>query len=223
MLKSLVAFARRIISHLRRTPLGGDPFYTRDWIEKDWSKYGPKADIGEHSYGHPSLVYFGEDASLKIGKFCSFSSDVVIMLGGNHRTEWITTYPFPAIPAVWPSAQGIAGHPQSKGHVTIGNDVWIALGATILSGVTIGDGAVIGAKAVVAKDIPPYSIVVGNPARIVGKRFSDATIEALLQAKWWDWPDTLLAQKLDLLCSTKVDDLLSFVALHGAEIDKECH
>lgn len=165
------------------------------------------ANIGEFTYGRPKVVHYNEDAKLEIGKFCSIAGDVVILLGGNHRTDWATTYPFPAI-ADWPSARGILGHPQSKGDVIIGNDVWIGTGATIFSGVTIGHGAVIGAQAVVTKSVEPYSIVVGNPIRVARMRFTEEQVSALLRICWWDWPIERIAKQISLLCSDRIDEFI---------------
>jgi acetyltransferase-like isoleucine patch superfamily enzyme len=153
-------------------------------------------------------VHYDEGSRLEIGKFCSIAEDVLILLGGNHRTDWVTTYPFPAITEDWPNAHGISGHPQSKGDVIIGNDVWIGTGATILSGVTIGHGAVIGARAVVTKSIEPYAIAVGNPATTVRKRFSEDQVSDLLRIRWWDWPNEKIAQHLPLLCSERIEELI---------------
>jgi Acetyltransferase (isoleucine patch superfamily) len=123
---------------------------------------------------------------LIIGKFCSIASDVkFIMNGGNHRTDWLTNYPFPVFGNGWESAM-----PDSwpfKGNTVIGNDVWIGYGATIMPGIKIGDGAIIGAQSVVTRDVPPYSIVGGNPAKEIRKRFEDSVIEDLLNIRWWDW------------------------------------
>jgi virginiamycin A acetyltransferase len=125
--------------------------------------------------------HFSEHAvNLTIGSFVSIAFDVTVILDGGHDSTAASTYPL-LDPA------GDRPNFRSKGSVTIGNDVWIGLGVTILSGVTIGDGAVIGARAVVAKDVEPYSVVVGNPARVVKRRFSDDVVQRLLQIKWWDW------------------------------------
>lgn len=145
----------------------------------------------------------GRDARLEIGKFCSIAEGVKIFLGGNHRVDWITTYPFPALLHYWPEASGITGHPSTRGDVIIGNDVWIGTDAIILSGVKIGDGAVIGAGAVVTQDVNPYSIVIGNPAREIRRRFSDAMVDKLLEIRWWDWPPAKIRENLDFLCSTR--------------------
>jgi acetyltransferase-like isoleucine patch superfamily enzyme len=143
---------------------------------------------------------------LTIGKYCSIASGVQIWLGGDHKVDWISTYPF------GPKHGGpkIRGWPHSKGPVRIGNDVWIGNGATIMHGVTIGDGSVIGAKAVVARDVDPYTVVVGNPAKEVRKRFSDEDIEFLLDLKWWDWEGEVLTNAMPILCSADLTELREY-------------
>jgi acetyltransferase-like isoleucine patch superfamily enzyme len=181
-------------------------FYTKDILAN--GSY-PKS-IGEFSYGAPTVMEWGEGAKLTIGKFCSIAEKVTIFLGGNHKTEWISTYPFSALSELWEEAQGIVGHPATKGDVTIGNDVWIGYGVTILSGVTIGDGAVIGANSVIAKDIEPYSIVAGNPFKVIKKRFSEEQIETLLKIQWWEWDISKIRRALPYLCSDRIDTFLGF-------------
>jgi acetyltransferase-like isoleucine patch superfamily enzyme len=180
-----------------------DAFYTRDWLRE------PYAEIGAHTYGKPEVVQFhGAEARLKIGKFCSIAGSVTIFLGGDHRTDWVTTYPFPVLSAFWPDLPSISRSAVTKGDVVIGNDVWIGFGAMILSGVTIGDGAVIGARAVVASDVESYTVAVGNPARSVSRRFDEETVARLLKIRWWDWPDEVIAERISLLCS---GDLRAFL------------
>jgi carbonic anhydrase/acetyltransferase-like protein (isoleucine patch superfamily) len=102
------------------------------------------------------------------------------------------------------------GHPTTRGDIHVGNDVWIGHGATILSGVSIGDGVVVGARAVVSSNVRPYAIVAGNPARELRRRFSDASVEKLRRLKWWDWPDTVVEDAIDLLCAGDVVALERF-------------
>ena len=149
-------------------------------------------------------AYPDRAATLRIGAFCSLA-DITIFLGGEHRVDWTTTYPFPEL---WDEAAEIRGHPATKGDVVIGNDVWIASGATILSGTRIGDGAVIGMGAVVSGAIEPYAVAAGNPARTVRKRFDDETIDRLLRVAWWDWPDDEIREALPLLLSPDIEQFL---------------
>lgn len=179
-------------------------FYTRDLL----CDAGYIGEIGEFSYGAPTVMEWGEGAKLYVGRFCSFASNVVIFLGGNHKTQWVSTYPFSALGEVWSEAAEIEGHPATKGDVVIGNDVWIGHGVTILSGVSIGDGAVLGAGAMISKDVAPYSIVAGNPARMIKKRFSESQIEALLELKWWEWDMLKIKKFLPLLCSENIEHFL---------------
>ena len=160
--------------------------------------------VGEHTYGHQhiALKRWPESTSdLRIGKYCSIAQDVIVFLGGEHRPDWITTYPFSAIR---PQFGGIKGHPSTKGDVIIGNDVWIGQGAVIMSGVTIGDGAVIGAYSVVRGAVGPYEIWRGNPARLLRRRFPPDAILELLKMKWWDWPEDKIIQHVPLLLQKDV-------------------
>ena len=153
---------------------------------------------------------WGEGTDVLIGAFCSIADNVEIFIGGNHRTDWVTTYPFGHIHKEAFPWHG-RGHPATKGNVVIGNDVWIGSGATIFSGVTIGDGAVISAKSVVVKDVPPYSIVGGNPAKVVKLRFTEDQIIRLLKNPWWDLPESRINELLPFLCSSNVEDLIAAI------------
>jgi acetyltransferase-like isoleucine patch superfamily enzyme len=203
-----MSLARRIGSKIKRYTSGllrSDPgsVYTNKILK------GKYFSIGDFTYGNPRIFYYGDATKLSIGKFCSIADNVDIFLGGNHRTDWASTYPFNVLNEYFPNGKAVVGHPASKGDVIIGNDVWIGQGAKILSGVTIGNGAVIGAYAVVAKDVAPYEIVIGNPMRVVRKRFDDATIAKLQQLKWWDWEIEKINQNVPLLCSNHFHNLFT--------------
>lgn len=165
-----------------------------------------------YSYGIENirLREWGEGADVLVGAFCSIADNVEIFLGGNHRTDWVTTYPFGHIHQDKFPWHG-KGHPATKGNVVIGNDVWIGSGATIFSGVKIGDGAVISAKTVVVKDVPPYAIVGGNPAKVLKLRFTEDQIQRLLQNPWWDLPDSKIKELIPLLCSDNIEDLIAAI------------
>jgi virginiamycin A acetyltransferase len=128
------------------------------------------------------------DDKLIIGKFCMIASDVTfIMNGANHLTDAVSTYPFAIFGDGWEDAMEGREYPR-KGDIMIGNDVWIGYNATIMAGVIIGDGAIIATNATVVKDVPPYTIVGGNPAREIKRRFDAETVQELLALKWWDKP-----------------------------------
>lgn len=174
------------------------PFFTKDIF------IGEQYHIGDYTYGNPKVLFDSSGAHLKIGKFCSISVGVEIFLGGNHRIDWISTYPFNSLPKYFPEGNKIKGHPATNGDVIIGNDVWIGKNATIMSGVTIGDGAVIAANAVVVKDIGDYEVWGGNPARLIKKRFDEPTIQKLKAARWWDWQIDKIKNNIDKLCSNEL-------------------
>jgi virginiamycin A acetyltransferase len=144
---------------------------------------------------------------LIIGKFCMIASDVTfIMNGANHLTDAITTYPFAIFGNGWENAMEGKTYP-SKGNIVVGNDVWIGYNATIMAGVTIGDGAIIGTNSVVTKDVEPYSVVGGNPAKLIKKRFSEEEIKDLLEIKWWDWEIEKITRHVQNLTDKKIETL----------------
>lgn len=168
----------------------------------------PQYNIGKGTYGDLSVKRRGDGASLKIGNFCSIAAGVQVFLGGEHRIDWVTTFPFSVL---WDSARHVKGHPRTKGDIIIGHDVWIGAEAFIMSGVTIETGAVVGARAVVTKNIPAYCVVAGNPARVVKKRFTDNIISRLLETRWWDWEDTKIEKYLPLLLNDDIEKFLNAI------------
>jgi acetyltransferase-like isoleucine patch superfamily enzyme len=161
--------------------------------------------FGVGSYGLPKVHDWDEGSTLSIGAYCSIALNVQILLGGHHHSEWLSTYPFSAmLPGDIPPCS------FSRGDVVIGNDVWLCSNSIVLSGVTIGDGAIVSAGAVVTKDVEPYAIVAGNPARHVRWRFDESTRVALRGIEWWTWPVDEVSQVAPLLCSGDIDSLLAY-------------
>ena len=173
----------------------------------------PNIVVGEYTYyddaggaenfeDHVTHHYDFLGDKLVIGKFCAIARGIeFVMNGANHRMGGITTYPFNIMGGGWEKfAPGIGDLPF-KVDTVIGNDVWIGQNVTVMPGVHIGDGAIVGANSVVAKDVPPYCIAVGNPCRVVRKRFDDETIAFLLDLKWWDWDAEKIFGNMELLCN----------------------
>lgn len=146
---------------------------------------------------------------LIIGKFCSIACGAKFLFNSaNHSLTSLSTYPFPIFFEEWGLERAqVTRAWDHKGDIVIGNDVWIGYEAVILAGVTIGDGAIIGTRAVVTKDVPPYTIVGGVPAKPIRKRFPDDTIAALLALRWWDWPEERIAEHLDAIQSGQIDQI----------------
>lgn len=144
---------------------------------------------------------------LVIGKFCSVACGAKFLFNSaNHAMGSLSTYPFPLFFEEWGLEKArVAEAWDNKGDIVIGNDVWIGYEAVILAGVTVGDGAVIGTRAVVTKDVPPYTIVGGVPARPIRRRFPEETIGELLRLRWWDWPPERIAQNLPAIRAGRVD------------------
>ena len=146
---------------------------------------------------------------LIIGKFCSIACGAKFLFNSaNHKMASLSTYTFPLFFEEWDlEKENVAQAWDQKGDIIIGNDVWIGYEAVILSGVTIGDGAVIGCRAVVTKDIPPYTIVGGVPAKPIRKRFDEETIKELQKIKWWDWPEEKITEKIQAIQAGDLEGL----------------
>jgi virginiamycin A acetyltransferase len=179
----------------------------------------PQIEVGDYTYydDFENVHLFEQNVKylfqfvgdkLIIGKFCMIASGVTfIMNGANHLTDAVSTYPFAIFGNGWEGAMEGKTYP-TKGNLVIGNDVWIGYNSTLMAGITIGDGAIIATNATVTKDVAPYSIVGGNPAREIRKRFSDEQIEKLLHLQWWNWPPEKITQHIQQLTSADVDGLM---------------
>ena len=146
---------------------------------------------------------------LKVGKFCSIACGAKFLFtSANHTMHSFSTYPFPIFFEEWGlDVENITSAWDNKGDIVVGNDVWIGYEAVVLSGVTIGDGAIIGTRAVVTKDVPPYTIVGGIPAKPIRKRFSDEVISRLLELQWWNWSENRIKENIDVIQSGRIQDL----------------
>lgn len=173
-----------------------------DYTYFDDRRYGP--DLFEEY----NVLYNYDFSKVKliIGKFCAIAAETRFIMTGDHKLDAISTYPFPIFQNGWETAFNISDLPV-KGDIVVGNDVWFGYDSLIKNGVTIGDGAIIAARAVVVKDVPPYAIVAGNPAKVVKMRFDDKTIERLLRIAWWNWDIEKINRNLSLICNLDVDRL----------------
>ncbi len=158
-------------------------------------------DIGDYTFGKPNI--FGSRDNIQVGKFCSIAGNVSFYTATDHNLKYASVYPFyltgknlPRLPMI------------SKGKIIIGNDVWIGDGVLILDGVTVGDGAVIGSRSVVTKNIKPYEIVAGIPAKHIRYRFEEHIVNKLLDIKWWNWPIEKIHKNVHLLTNENIDQLI---------------
>lgn len=183
----------------------------------------PNIIVGEYTYyddidgaenfeSHVTHHYDFIGDKLIIGKFCAIAKGIeFIMSGANHRIDSITTYPFNIMGNGWEKSAPSLSDLKLKGDTIIGNDVWIGQNVTILPAVHIGDGAIIGANSVVAKNIPPYSVAVGNPCEVKRKRFDEDLIEYLLKIKWWDWDAEKIFKNMEALCSGDLSKIKNII------------
>jgi acetyltransferase-like isoleucine patch superfamily enzyme len=167
--------------------------------------------VGKGTYGHESINFIKSPENiydLFIGNYCSIGEGLTVYMGGDHNLNFITTFPFGKRCKHLNSVNG-ENTTIFKGDVTIGNDVWIGMNTTIMSGVTIGDGSVIAANSHVIKNVEPYTIVGGNPAKFIRYRFDKEIIEKLLKLEWWYLDDSVLNSILPILCSDDYHSLLN--------------
>lgn len=157
--------------------------------------------VGVGTYGQTNIARRGNMNEINIGKYCSIAVNVIVDGGFNHNTKFVSTYPFYNMHGI--GNQNVV----CKGDINIGNDVWICENVLIMSGVTIGNGAVIGANSIVTKDVHPYSIVVGSPARIQKYRFTIEQIEQMEKIKWWDWSESLIKEVMPF--ATNIEEFIN--------------
>lgn len=155
--------------------------------------------VGVHTYGLPNVLYWNYETKLEIGKYCSIAEGAVFLLGGEHRADWVSTYPFGAFSKEWPLAASFEKHSATKGNISVGNDVWIGHGAIIMSGVSIGNGAIIGAGSVVTKNVEEFAVVAGNPAKFIKFRFDQESRDRIAKLSWWDWSEEKISRNFDKL------------------------
>lgn len=165
--------------------------------------------IGSHTYGYENIdfhIYKGSESTVKIGKYCSLAPGIKMILGGIHPTDRVSLYPF----RIKYNLKGAYndGMPTTRGPIIIGNDVWIGTDVTIFSGINIGNGAVIAAGSVVTKDVQPYTIVAGNPAKMIRSRFSQGDIDKLLIIEWWNWDEERIKNAIDDICSNDIESFI---------------
>jgi acetyltransferase-like isoleucine patch superfamily enzyme len=185
------------------------------WIEGNsvFSKPGPPILIADQPTYAPMRVYYSTgNPPVRIGRYCSINETVTLMPGSEHPLDAVTTFFFYEVMGEGQPEEGI-GH----GPITIGSDVWMGQEALVMSGVTVGHGAVVAARAVVTKDVAPYEIVGGVPARHIGWRFDEQARAELLKIAWWEWPvETVLAHREQL---TRRGSMVDFIARHGGKVD----
>lgn len=168
-------------------------------------KSDPRDFVKNNVFYH--IPFIGD--KIVIGKFCSIACGAKFLMNvGNHTLKSLSTYPFPIFNDEWNSGLPSKEAWDQHGDIVIGNDVWIGFEAVILSGVTIGDGSIIGTRSLVTKDVPPYTIVGGTPAKPIRLRFSEEIINQIQSIKWWDWPADKIAANIKAIQSGDIEALL---------------
>ena len=178
--------------------------FVGDYTYFDDRRYGPD------KFEEYNVLYNYDFSKVKLclGKFCAIAAETKFIMTGDHKLDAIGTYPFPIFGHGWESAFNVRDLPV-KGDIIVGNDVWFGYDSLIMNGVTIGNGSIIATRAVVVKDVPAYSIVAGNPAKVVKMRFDDKTIDRLQKIAWWDWSIEKINKNLKTICHLDIDQLES--------------
>lgn len=202
----MVRFFKKLLSRNARKKMRQTPKLNR--ATQRLRDCYPSYSFGDGTYGMPEVHDWNEGSTLRVGAYTSIASGVEIFLGGHHRTDWISCYPFPA---KVDEASHIPDYGGTNGDVEIGSDCWICTNVVILSGVTIGDGAVVAAGAVVTKDVPAYAVVGGNPAQFIKWRFEEDQREMLQKSQWWTWPESEIRACSPLLCSGDFEQFKRYI------------
>lgn len=197
---------KRIKSRLTGQPKLQDPARQQ---EKFKARY-PSYNIGRGSYGAPIVHDNHGKTTLSIGSYCSIASNVQIFLGGQHRIDTVSSYPFPFFNQMDSQFSETYLKLDSRGDVIIGSDVWLCANCIILSGVTIGHGAVIANGALISRNVEPYAVMAGNPAKLIKWRFDEETRNQLLASGWWQWPEDEINKILALLCNEDLTHFLNY-------------
>ncbi|GGV01268.1 acetyltransferase [Actinomadura cremea] len=187
----------------------------------------PNIVVGEYTYyddpegatefEHRNVLYAYGPERLVIGKYCAIAAGTrFLMAGAEHPTMGVSTFPFAMFGGDWTerTLDIVTGMP-SRGDTVVGNDVWFGYRAIVMPGVRIGDGAIVAAGAVVTSDVPPYTIVGGDPARTIRRRFDDADVDRLLRAAWWDWPPELVTEHARTIMAGTPADIERIAAREG--------
>jgi len=168
------------------------------------------ADRGTYFDRNVNIISWSDVFHIYLGKYNSIGRDCNFFLHANHRPDWVTTSSQlwgPVTPEIADMHMNM-GHPSCKGHIVVENDVWIGAKSTIMSGVKIHNGSIVGANSTVTKDVPPYAIVVGNPARVVKYRFNERQVESLLKIQWWNWTEDRIKTEAMIMWSDKIDEFI---------------
>ncbi|MEU6249599.1 CatB-related O-acetyltransferase [Glycomyces sp. NPDC047010] len=204
-------------------PMAGQPrvVFLKPLVESE------KIEIGEYTYyddpdaatefEERNVLYSYGPEKLRIGRYCALATGTrFIMAGADHPMVGVSTFPFAIFGGEWAeSTLDIVMNVESRGDTTVGNDVWFGYDTTVMPGVTVGDGAIIASGAVVTADVAPYTIVGGNPAKPIRRRFSDEDTELLLRAAWWDWPVALVTEHARAIMSGTPADIFAIAEANG--------
>lgn len=191
--------------------------------DQDITLSGKKVFIGKYTYGFEStqIYSWGEDIDIKIGRFSSIGAGLKLFCGGNHSTSFVSSYPFGSVYPDFLKIRPDRPIVFSNGDIRIGNDVWIGRDVTIMSGISIGDGSVIAANSHVVKDVEPYSIYGGNPAKFIRYKFSEEIIEMLLKLQWWNYEDNVIEKIYPILLDNPNEDtynkIIQILEIHNSK------